>query len=289
MIYLILSIVSSSSLLVFFKLFEKYKVNAPQAIAVNYFVAATVGYVMMENRIQMGSSNHNLIILSCFLGILFSLIFNLSRYTTQKVGLAITSVAMKLGVVFPVIFGVLLYNETFQEANYFGAFLGLVAIILLNYKPSSGTNSSVSSKYLIIFPLLVWFGSGICDSSVQFAEISFPKETQAGSFAFMTFLAAGVSTFGFNLIKRSTWTMRSFVGGICLGIPNYFSIYFLVKCLHDLSTNYNLASSTVFMINNLSVVIFSILIGLFFFKEKFTTYHFAGVILALLSMYCISL
>ena len=62
MIYLILSIVSSSSLLVFFKLFEKYKVNAPQAIAVNYFVAAIVGYMMMEDRLQLGSSNQNLIL-----------------------------------------------------------------------------------------------------------------------------------------------------------------------------------------------------------------------------------
>jgi drug/metabolite transporter (DMT)-like permease len=289
MIYLILSIVSSSSLLVFFKLFEKYKVNAPQAIAVNYFVAAIVGYMMMEDRIQSGSSNQNLILLSCFLGILFSLIFNVSRYTTQKVGLAITSVAMKLGVVFPVIFGVLLYNETFQKVNYFGAFLGLIAMVLLNYKPNLGVNSAVSSKYLFILPVLVWFGSGICDSSVQFAEMSFPKETQEGSFAFMTFLAAGVSTLGLNLIKRSAWTMRSFAGGICLGIPNYFSIYFLVKCIHDLNINYNFASSTVFMMNNLSVVIFSILIGLFFFREKFTAYHFAGVILAIISMYCISL
>ncbi|MFY7862001.1 MAG: EamA family transporter [Chitinophagales bacterium] len=289
MIYLILSIISSSSLLVFFKLFEKYKVNAAQAIAVNYFVAAVVGYVMMEDRLQIASGNQNLILLSGFLGILFSLIFNLSRYTTQKVGLAITSVAMKLGVVFPVIFGVLLYNETFQKANYFGAFLGLVAIILLNYKPNASVRYAVSGKYLFIFPLLVWFGSGICDSSVQFAEISFPKETQAGSFAFMTFLSAGVSTFGLNLIKRSTWTIRSFVGGFCLGIPNYFSIYFLVKCLHDLSFNYNVASSTVFMINNLSVVIFSIFIGLFFFKENFTTLNFIGVVLAIMSIYCISL
>ncbi|MEM6686489.1 MAG: EamA/RhaT family transporter, partial [Bacteroidota bacterium] len=53
MIYLALSVLISSSLLVIFKLFDKYQVNTFQAIVVNYLAAFCCGFFFYRNGITI--------------------------------------------------------------------------------------------------------------------------------------------------------------------------------------------------------------------------------------------
>ena len=70
-----------------------------------------------------------------------------------------------------------------------------------------------------------------------------------------------------------------------LGIPNYFSIYFLVKALRS-----NLLdSSGIFTINNVAIVIISTLLGIVFFKEQLSLKNWIGIILAVISIALVSL
>lgn len=287
MIYLVLSILTASSLLIFFKLFEKYKVNAPLAIAINYLAAAVVGLFYLKGNILPISAHWDWISISCALGFMFSIIFNLSRYTTQKIGMGITSVAMKLGVVFPVLIGILFYGEHFTALNYLGLGLGFISIYFIN-KPSQN-NDIQETKYIYLLPLLVWIGSGVCDSAVQLIQIKFPTPASDGSFSFLAFLSAAISSISFVIYRRTPWDIRSILGGIALGVPNYYSIFFLVKALQEMKLQYQMDSSNLFMVNNLSIVICSVAIGLLFFKEKLNRWNVLGIVLSLISLYIINI
>jgi drug/metabolite transporter (DMT)-like permease len=285
MIYLLFSILFSSSLLIFFKLFDRFKVNSVLAIAINYLVAALVGLFFIE-PVSLSGTDINWIAISCCLGFMFSLVFNLSKMATQKVGMGITSVAMKLGVVFPVLIGILFYREDFQLINYIGLILGFSSIYFIN-KPSKGIEYK-HDKLIFILPLLVWFGSGLCDSAVQLIQKSFPIPASNGMFSFTAFLSAAISSITFVFFKRMKWDIKSLISGVALGIPNYFSIYFLVKALQEMHKEFQMESSSLFMVNNLSIVILSVGIGLIFFSEKLDKFKIFGLFLALVSLYLIN-
>lgn len=285
MIYLLLSIGFSSSLLIFFKLFEKYKINAVLAIAINYLVAAIVGSMFLE-QVSVQSSDFDWLAISCGLGIMFSIVFNLSRLATQKVGMGMTSVAMKLGVVFPVIIGIAFYHEEFQAINYLGLILGFSSIYFIN-KPNKSVDYK-GDRHILVLPILVWLGSGVCDSAVQLIQKQFPIPASNGMFSFTAFLSAAISSISFIIYQRMRWDIKSVIGGIALGIPNYFSIYYLVKALQSMHAEYQMTSSNLFMMNNLSIVVVSVAIGLILFREQLDRFKILGLFLALLSLYFIN-
>ncbi|MBN8567516.1 MAG: EamA/RhaT family transporter, partial [Flavobacteriales bacterium] len=68
--------------------------------------------------------------------------------------------------------------------------------------------------------------------------------------------------------------------GVILGIPNYFSLYYLVKMLDSEVFE----SSTIFTIHNVAIVMVSTLAGILFFKEKISKRNGIGIGLALLAI-----
>ena len=87
---------------------------------------------------------------------------------------------------------------------------------------------------------------------------------------FVTALILGISVLGYQLLKgKEKLHYKNLLGGIALGIPNYYSIYFLVQALRHPS----LESSTVFTLNNVGIVMAATLIGILFFKEKLFCFY----------------
>ena len=74
--------------------------------------------------------------------------------------------------------------------------------------------------------------------------------------------------------------LKNVLGGIALGIPNYFSVYFLVQALRsDI-----LESSGIFTVNNVAIVMISTLLGTLLFKEKLLPKNWIGIGLAILGI-----
>ena len=71
---------------------------------------------------------------------------------------------------------------------------------------------------------------------------------------------------------------REILFGVFLGIPNYFSIHFMLNSLKALQ------SSAVFPIVNVGVVLISTAIGFAFFKEKPTRLKMLGLLLAVIAI-----
>ncbi|MDT0687278.1 EamA/RhaT family transporter [Autumnicola psychrophila] len=286
MIYLLLSILSSSVIFVVFKLYTKFGINTLQAIIVNYYIACTVGFFGYIKNFDISRVSSELWFPgTLLLGAMFIGVFYLAAVTTQKSGLSVVSVATKMSVAIPVLFGIFLYNESTGILKIIGIFLALISVYLTSIKKKDGI--SIEKKNLI-FPLLVFFGSGIIDATIKFLETNYVAETDVGLFSSTIFAIAGIIGTCILLFQAITGglkiTFKNILGGIALGIPNFFSIYFLVMALRSPGFD----SSSIFTMNNVGIVSISTLLGIVFFHEKLIKKNWVGIGLAVLSIILVS-
>ena len=287
MIYLLLSIIASTLIFITFKLFERFNINILQAIVVNYVIAFITGIIAYNGTVTISElPKVDWFYYTLALGALFIIVFNLMAITTQRSGLSVVSVATKMSVVIPVLFGLYYYNESLGALKLIGIGLALVAVYLSSVKTNKGINID---KKLIILPILVFLGSGLIDTSIKFLEDTYVAQNDVPLFSAIIFLAAaivGIFSLIFQAIKgKFKFEFKNIIAGICLGIPNYFSIYFLVKTLRsDI-----LDSSGIFTINNVAIVTLSTLAGIVLFREKLLPKNWLGILLAIISIILIAL
>ncbi|SDS54754.1 hypothetical protein SAMN04515667_2420 [Formosa sp. Hel1_31_208] len=286
MIYLLLSITASTLIFILFKLFNKYGINTLQAIVINYLTACLFGLWSYDAPI-----NINEIIASQWvygaigLGFLFIAIFNVMALTAQRNGLSVASVASKMSVIIPVIFGVYVYHEGVGFQKIIGIVLALVSVYLTSVKPKSTTNVTKG----LWLPILLFFGSGVIDTSIKYIETTYLPENGIPIFSATIFAFAFIIGSAVLMIKALKKSFRvpfkTFIGGSILGVVNYFSIYYLLKALnHD-----SLESSTLFTVNNVAIVMASTLLGLFIFKEQISKMNWVGIALAIVSIIIVTL
>ena len=282
MFYLLFSICISSFLFVIFKLFDVLKINTFQAIVVNYLTAAILGFYLSNNSVSFQQIPSQPWFLGAFLlGIMFILVFNIMALTSQKNGLSVASVSSKMSVVIAIIFGVWYYEESIGLVKLIGILLALVAVYLTSIKEK---NEIVKKNKDFLFPVLLFFDSGAIDTSLKYVETSFVAEGGVPLFSATIFGCAfvlGVIVLLYQKVKGIlSFEFKSILGGILLGVPNYFSIVYLLKAL---STE-GMESSTAFTLNNVGIVILSTLFGLFIFKEKLISKNWFGIIIAIVSI-----
>ncbi len=281
MIYLVLSIFFSTFLFVIFKYFGIYKIHTLKAIVVNYFVAFSLGFLLSEKEFSIVEIPHqDWFFGALFLGALFVSVFFLMASTTQRNGLSVASVAGKMSVVVPVFFGVLLYDESVTVLKIIGILLALISVYLVSVKEEKHQVKGVG----FLFPILLFLGSGIIDTVLKYLEVNYVPKEDISIFSGSLFgIAAffGVSVLFFNkLKKKEKFGIKNVIAGIVLGVPNYYSIVFLIKALQT----EGLESSTLFTVNNVGIVVFSTFIALLLFKEKLSLKNSIGVLLAILGI-----
>ncbi|HKL35893.1 MAG TPA: EamA family transporter [Salegentibacter sp.] len=283
MIYLLLSILSSTVIFVVFRLYKKYGVNTLQAIIVNYFIACIVGFFgyieSIDDLVRIPSESWFLG--TVFLGALFITVFNLAAITTQRSGLSVVSVATKMSVAIPVFFGIFIYNESLGFLKVTGIILALAAVYLSSIKTRKGISIK---KENLIFPLLVFIGSGIIDTTINYLENFYVSETDVGLFSSSIFGIAGIIgtaiLIGQAFLGKLRITGKNILGGIALGIPNYFSIYFLVMALRSPGFE----NSVIFTLNHVGIVLASTILGIVLFKEVLLRKNWIGIVLAIISI-----
>ncbi|QCX00280.1 DMT family transporter [Aggregatimonas sangjinii] len=286
MLDLILSVLFSSIIFVIFKLFNAYKVQTLYAIIVNYVVACIVGLLLYKGTVAIATIPQKPWFWGAFaLGALFIIVFNLMAATAQKNGVSVASVATKMSLVIPVIVGVAFYKEELGPLKILGIILALAAVYFASVKRKSGI-IKVSS---FVLPVLVFLGSGIIDVSINYFREAHIAPEDFAIFSATVFAAAAIIGLGTVVVKsiRSTFkiNLRNVIGGICLGVPNFFSIYFLLRALG----NEDLNSATVFTINNVAIVMCSTLLGILLFKERLIPKNWLGIALAVISIILVAL
>lgn len=283
MFWLLLSIVTNTALILILKSFRKFEVNTLQAIVVNYFTAGTTGILLSGIPFPVSEiPQQEWSWVAPVLGVLFISIFLLLAKTAQTIGVSVATVANKMSLVIPVLAAIIFYHESATALKIIGLIIAVLSVYLTSLPPVKDATENKTSvlKYLWM-PTVIFFGSGVLDALVNHAQMNLVPDAHLSFFLSLCFFSAGTIGITVILIRRMTlgekFRAKSLLAGICLGIPNYFSIYGITRALDsDL-----MESSALFPVNNMGIVALSAIGALLIFKEKFSAANWMGILLSL--------
>ncbi|HBG69711.1 MAG: hypothetical protein A2W93_01110 [Bacteroidetes bacterium GWF2_43_63] len=284
MIWLILALITSTLIMVCFKLFPKFGINTLQAIATNYIVAFIAGWMTVNPDGVQSLATADWFPLSIASGVLLVLTFFVFASSTAKVGIAITSVSSKMSVLIPVTLGFLVFGESMQALKIAGIIISLPAFYFIFKR-----NEHFYLKSALLFlPILLFLGNGTNDSLLKTAQYFYLR----GDDDLVRYLTAAFGiAFGisillvtFNCIRnKKNIELKSILAGILLGLLNWYSTLFFLKGL-------TLVDVTVFIpVFNAGIVCLGAVTGLVFFKEKMGGWNIFGLGLAVVAIILIAL
>jgi len=282
MIFILLSILFNAYIGIIFKYFGNWKINIFPAIVMNYWICVLVGSISLR-AIPFSKSNFESpwFLYSVGIGILFISLFYLMSVASVKIGITLTQAANKMSLAIPVFFSIYLYNEPFGVFKILGILSALLGVFFITQSEKQG--SPKTKTYWWLLPVL-FIGSGMIDTITKYVETSFiNSNTLLNTYIIHCFAAA--ATFGTIVLlfqKKSIQriNVKTVGAGLLLGIPNYFSIYFVIKSLQFKS----LDSSAIIPINNIGILVVVTLYGFVIFQEKLSIKNKIGIGLAAVSI-----
>jgi len=293
MVFLLLSILSSASVFIVFKLIDRNEVNTFSAIIINYITACSAGFFLSHsNPFSDQVFYSSWIFLSLILGVIFIAMFRLIGLSVQKAGVTSTTIASKMSVIIPILFSILI--ETNDKLTLFksvGIILALIAVLLTSYRKERRE----IEPSVILLPILIFIGVGVLDSLIKYAQFKYVSENVNLLFCGTTFMVAGLVGFlslpfnrqaAKNLLKVKSW-----IFGILLGLVNFGATIFIISALNSVSsiTGKQIESSVLFGINNIGIVTLGVLIGFIFFKERPTKLNWVGISLSFVAILFLTL
>ncbi len=114
MIFLAFSIFSSSLIAIIFKLLEKYDIKLFPVIILNYFFAVIWGLLLNKSTISAATFESNWIPAAVIIGFALLVMFYVLGYSTQKIGIAVTTISKEMSVILPISFSIFFYSEELQ-------------------------------------------------------------------------------------------------------------------------------------------------------------------------------
>ncbi len=287
MIYLIFSILSSTGIFVIFKFLDYYKVSTFPVIIYNYLFAAILGFSLNQIPVNINSAfQSNWTLMAVLIGVLFIIMFYIIGLSSQKAGISVTTVASKMSVVTPVIFSII-YDpaDTVTTVKVAGIILALIAVFLTIHKPGVFT----VNQGAFFLPVILFFGMGIVDSLVKYAQYEFVSDNQLAFFSAVLFSIAFLTGMITLIFRKKRFLVllnkKALFWGVLLGGSNFGSIFFFIRALNYKSNVHaTLDSSVIFGVNNTGIVVLSVLTGLVIFNEKLRKQNLVGIILAIVAI-----
>ncbi|MEA2041930.1 MAG: EamA family transporter [Bacteroidota bacterium] len=281
MYWLILSIISSFLIVVTFKVIKHNNIKLFPVIVLNYFSASGLGFAL--NDLQFSAqmlTEGSWLIPSFIIGILLIIMFWVIGFSTQKAGIAVTTVSNKMSVIIPILFSIIYYNESLSELKIAGITAAVIAVFLSVFKKKT-QDFSPEQIYL---PVILFMGIGCIDVLIKYSQHDLLQAQEIPLFTAFSFGIAGVVgviTAFFNRNQIEDFIIpRTLSTGLLLGVVNFGSIYFLILALEYSGVD----SSIVYAVNNMGIIALSVIAAPVFFKETVTAINWIGILLAFLSI-----
>ena len=279
---LIIAILCSVAVSVLLKVARKRNIAIQQAIAFNYIVALSLSWFLLKPDFKgleftdfIAQSENTPIFLA--LGILLPSVFIIMSKAVEFAGIIRSDAAQRLSLFLPILAAFLIFHETLSQSKVVGIVLAFVGLFCLLSKP----NQQSAVDFRGVLGLIgVWFGYGIID--ILFKQVA----KSGGAFPttlFIAFSLAACIMFIYLLFKRTQWNVASFVGGIILGVLNFFNILFYIKAHQSFGSNPTL----VFAGMNIGVICLGTITGALIFKEKISKVNWLGIAFSLCAIFCL--
>ena len=279
---LIIAVLCSVAVSVLLKVARKRNIAIQQAIAFNYIVALSLSWFLLKPDFKgleftdfIAQSENTPIFL--VLGILLPSVFIIMSKAVEFAGIVRSDAAQRLSLFLPILAAFLIFHETLSQSKVVGIVLAFVGLFCLLSKP----NQQSAVDFRGVLGLIgVWFGYGIID--ILFKQVA----KSGGAFPttlFIAFSLAACIMFIYLLFKRTQWNVESFVGGIILGVLNFFNILFYIKAHQSFGSNPTL----VFAGMNIGVICLGTITGALIFKEKISKINWLGIAFSLCAIFCL--
>ena len=266
--FLLLCVLMNTGIFAGFRIFGIYKLNIFPAIVINYITCIITGLLFIDSDNIIGRIIGSDWKAPAFvLGAMFIITFYFMAITTQRFSISVSSIASKMSLAIPVVASIFIFNVQSKEYdifNYIGILAAFPAIYLVSRKNKESTTDMTPSSFLKLLPLGVFLFSGIIDTMINYLNLHFLAESDQGLFLIVIFGSASIIGVLTIIVKKLKVTLTSIIGGILLGIVNFFSVYFLLKSLSEFGND----GAIVFPLVNVGIVLLSAFVSITVFNER---------------------
>ncbi len=277
MLFLILSIVSSTLITVFMRLSEGKSKNEISLLSMNYLSCSLLSYLFMKDKMLFPKEEglSTVLLLGVIGGILYLASFLLLKWNVRKNGVTLPATFMKLGVLVPTVLAAVIFKETLRLTTVFGILLALVAILLLKEKSSEKAQNTFGL-------ILILAGGGMADAMSKIFEETAPQNF-SNHFLFYIFFVALALCIVLVIVKRQKYRPYDIAFGLLIGIPNYFSSRFLLLSLRDIP------AVVAYPTFSAGTIILVAVCGKMLFRESFTKKKLIALSVILVSLALLNL
>lgn len=269
MLYLSLAVLCSVIVSVLLKVARRQSVVLEQAIAVNYVMAITLSFFLLKPTFPTDLSTLPWGVFLA-LGVLLPSIFVVMGRAVEYAGIVKSDAAQRLSLILPIIAAATIFGEQITQHRWVGVILAFVALFCLLARSDSNESQGKGGTMAVLSLIGVWFGYGVID--ILFKQLS--KSGSAFPVSLVIAFAMGcVLMTCYILFKRQQWTAKSLIGGLILGVFNFFNILFYIKAHQAFSANPTL----VFAAMNIGVISLGTVTGAMIFKEKLRPINIVGL------------
>lgn len=280
MLYLLLAIVAASTYSILFKIFACRDVDSLQAIAFNYLTATLLGI-----SLSLGSLGSGVVLrggdwaMAVAMGVMFMAAFVLMARSTARSGVSVTTVAARVSLTIPVVCSYL-FLPAQVEPRWGAIAVILIALVMVIWQPRKGEASGTHPKKQggggLLLPFAVFVLFGLNNFCLKWCQNGLEGEGGASQLSAAIFLfaalASGVYYFAVSPTRRFSW--QAMVGGVALGVANFFTTYFMIMALELLP------SGVFFPIYHIGIVALVTTLGVAFFGERLSWLQIGGLALA---------
>jgi drug/metabolite transporter (DMT)-like permease len=285
--FLLLCMLSSTGIFIVFKFIDHLHIPSFPVIVINYLVATLLGLMISTGHPGIRETGRmEWLPAGMLIGILFIALFFLVASSSGRAGISITTVAGKMSVIFPITFSLLIdHSDRFTFLKALAILFTLTGVAMTVYRPFS----RLTDRSAVYIPLLLFVGMGVVDSLVKYAQYRFVGDGETALFSTVLFLNAFLA--GFIILMSHPRKLEAFrspgvwVWGVLLGVVNFGSVFFLIRTLNYRSAaGIGMDSSVIFGVNNIGIVILSVLAGLWIFREHLRPLNWLGIFVSLLAL-----
>lgn len=305
MIFLVLTILCGSVIGLSFKFSELRNMQRYVITTANYISASTIGFILIiKNRLYVVDdplsltvfldelsvvilepmvklSHESSVLWAITIGLVAGVFYLLSFIYYQKSiaenGIALSAMSSRLGVLIPMTFSIVLWNELPDRYQFLGIMLAISSIVLVNIKTANSHSNGLKISWVILFATAGC--AHFCNKLFQ--KYALPEYKMI--FLFFVFFTALLLSFRWLHIKKQKARMNDVNLGIFIGVFNLMTNYFLIMALSRLK------ASIVFPITSAGIIITMTIGGCIMFGEKLKPKNLAAILMTLAAIVLINI
>jgi drug/metabolite transporter (DMT)-like permease len=283
--YLFLAILASFSISLLIKDNETRGMETEVILASNYLTASAVGWLFVLLDARGPNPAFQVSRETLLLGLGGSLLwpgaFYLQMWGIRRYGMSLAGSVARLSLSVPVLFALVFLGERFTPLTALGIGGAFAAFLLLSPFHAERTGAQTGAleldrNALWYFPtLLLIFG---CVDLWANLHTNWAPSGERFLFMVMIFTGAGLLAWAAALLRRRPIDRASVIHGLILGVPNFFSTYFLMESLRAPGLQGH--SAIVYAVYSAMGVVLAFLAGWLLWREVLTGRNRVGVALA---------